>query len=70
MPACTYCGSERVISTSDGYKCRTPSCAGAKTVMHAGVLCDGCQTPMDYKGLNAWGEPSYRCPQCGQSVKL
>jgi hypothetical protein len=70
MSACTFCGNTRVLKTEDGIKCRNPQCEGSKTVMPLGVLCEDCEVPMAYVGLNSWGEPNYKCPECGVNVKL
>jgi hypothetical protein len=66
---CDYCQSTRVIQTGEGYRCRNPQCEGSKVEMKAGVLCD-CGEKMDFKGLNSYGEPSYKCTACGNTVKL
>lgn len=67
---CTYCGATRLIQTDAGYKCRNAECEGSKTLIQAGVVCEACDEPMEFKGLNSWGEPSYKCMACGTTVKL
>jgi hypothetical protein len=67
---CTHCGNTRLIQTEGGYKCRNTNCEGFKTPMQPGVMCEDCNEPMEFKGLNSWGEPSYRCSACGVTVKL
>jgi hypothetical protein len=70
MSTCTFCGGTRVIKTSDGIKCRDNQCEGSKTAMQPALQCDQCEEPMQYMGLNSWGEPNYKCPSCGVISKL
>ncbi len=67
---CSFCGSERVIQTESGYRCRNAGCEGFKVTMQSAILCDDCQETMEYRGLNSWGEPSYKCTECGMIKKL
>ncbi|MBY0403785.1 MAG: hypothetical protein K2X66_07780 [Cyanobacteria bacterium] len=67
---CDYCQSTKVIKTGDGYKCRDSQCEGSKLEMKAGVVCEQCGDKMEFRGLNSYGEPSYKCTSCGISVKL
>lgn len=66
---CEYCQSERVIQTEGGYRCRNGACEGSKAVMKAGILCK-CGEPLDYRGLDSYGTPSYKCTSCGETLKL
>jgi transposase-like protein len=70
MATCIYCGGTRVIKTSDGIKCRDAQCEGSKTVMQPTLVCDLCGEAMTYLGLNSWGEPNYKCQDCGATAKL
>jgi hypothetical protein len=66
---CNFCNATRLIKTEEGYRCMNPQCEGSKTVMSAGVLC-ACGEPMDYRGLDSYGTPSYKCVSCGVTQKL
>jgi hypothetical protein len=68
--ACTYCGSTRVIKSEAGIKCRDGSCEGSRTVMQPGIPCTQCGEKMEYRGLNSWGEPNYKCGDCGYVTTL
>lgn len=67
---CQYCGGTKLIKTEAGYRCRNGQCQGATQLMQAAVNCEDCGEEMEFKGLNSWGEPSYRCQSCGTTVKL
>jgi hypothetical protein len=70
MVSCLVCGGTRVIKTEAGIRCRDAACEGSKAVINPGVVCERCDEKMEYYGLNSWGEPNYRCPECGYSAKL
>jgi hypothetical protein len=71
MDTCVHCGGKQLIPVGDGgYKCRVTSCIGFKTPMSPGVVCQDCGAPMDYRGLNSWGAPDYKCTACGLVVTL
>ena len=70
MASCTFCGGSRVIRTADGIKCRDGQCEGSRTVMQPALACDLCGEPVTYQGLNSWGEPNYKCQDCGNTIKL
>jgi len=70
MATCMVCGGSRVIKTAEGIKCRDSACSGSKALQPVALSCEICDEPMTYQGLNSWGEPNYRCPQCGTLAKL
>lgn len=67
---CDFCGSTRVIQTGEGFRCRNPQCEGAQKMMQPGVQCNECGEKMDYRGLDSYGTPSYKCTGCGVVTKL
>lgn len=68
MPRCHVCNG-RTIKTETGHKCMNAQCEGADESKRQGIRCK-CGEPMEYGGLNSYGEPNYYCTSCGSKVKL
>ena len=69
MP-CAVCGG-RVIKSEQGKKCMNPSCEGAhsSSTGEQTVECS-CGKTMTYQNMTQWGEPVYKCMDCGRTKKL
>ncbi len=69
MDRCPVC-SGRLVMKPEGKLCMKSSCEGSKPRdQEEGVLCK-CGQPMNYKGMDSWGQPSYACSACGATTKL
>lgn len=70
MERCHLCNG-RIIHAPEGIRCMNPRCEGSKGIqaVGGGVTCS-CGEPMQYTGLNLYGEPNYSCPACGVKQKL